>query len=66
MFESFGFETLTPRTASVVFGVGLGLIFGILAERTQFCLRRGLVGPAEERRPALGLWLAALASAIVG
>jgi uncharacterized protein len=66
MFESFGFETLTPRTASVIFGVGLGLIFGILAERTQFCLRRGLVGSAEERRPALGLWLAALASAIIG
>jgi uncharacterized membrane protein YedE/YeeE len=66
MFESFGFETLTPRLASVFLGLGIGLAFGILAEATRFCLRRGLVGPQAERKPALALWAAALATAILG
>lgn len=66
MFEEFGFETLTPRQASVIFGLGLGFVFGVLAERTGFCLRRGLVGPAEERAGALGLWMLALGVALVG
>jgi len=66
MFDSFGFETLTPRAASVIFGLVIGLLFGVLAERSRFCLRRGLVGPAEARRPALALWLTALATAILG
>lgn len=66
MFAELGFETLTPRTASVILGLGLGLAFGVLAERSRFCLRRGLVGPQDERRAALGLWLLALAVAITG
>lgn len=66
MFESFGFETLTPRLASVFLGLGIGLAFGILAEATRFCLRRGIVGPQTERKPALALWAAALATAILG
>jgi len=66
MFESLGFETLTPRTASVLLGLAVGLAFGALAEVTRFCLRRGLVGPMAERRPALGVWLTALALAVIG
>jgi uncharacterized membrane protein YedE/YeeE len=66
MFESLGFETLTPREASVFLGLAIGLLFGILAETTRFCLRRGLVGPKAERRPALALWAVALATAILG
>lgn len=66
MFESLGFETLTPRDASVILGLGIGLLFGILAEVTRFCLRRGLVGPTAERKPALALWATALATAIIG
>ena len=66
MFESFGFETLTPRGAAVILGLILGIAFGALAERTRFCLRRGLVGPQGERRAALGLWLVALAVALLG
>jgi uncharacterized protein len=66
MFESLGFETLTPREASVILGLAIGLLFGILAEVTRFCLRRGLVGPKAERRPALALWAIALATAIIG
>jgi uncharacterized protein len=66
MFESLGFETLTPREASVILGLAIGLLFGVLAEATRFCLRRGLVGPKAERRPALALWAIALATAIIG
>lgn len=66
MFESFGFETLTPRDASIILGLTIGLIFGVLAEATRFCLRRGLVGPSAERKPALALWAIALATAILG
>lgn len=66
MFETLGFETLTPRSASVILGLAIGLAFGVLAEVTRFCLRRGLVGTPAERKPALGLWLTALATAILG
>lgn len=63
MFESFGFEEITARQASVVFALGLGLCFGFLAERTAFCFRRALVGA--DRRSAMGVWLTALATAII-
>lgn len=66
MFESLGFETLTVRSAAVIFGLLLGLAFGALAEGTRFCLRRGLTGEPGERRAALGVWLMALAVAAVG
>ena len=66
MFETFGFETLTAPQAAIYFGLALGLAFGALAEVTRFCFRRGLVGPAAERRPALAVWLTALAVAILG
>ncbi len=65
MFETLGFETLTAPQAAVYFGLGLGLLFGALAQITRFCLRRALVsGP--ERRAAAGVWLTALAAAMLG
>ncbi len=64
MFESFGFETLTAPQAAICLGVVLGLAFGALAQVTRFCLRRALWDPGDERRPALGVWLAALAAAV--
>ena len=64
MFESLGFETLTPQQASVWFALGLGLLFGLLAAVTKFCFRRALVG--EDRREARGVWAMALAVAILG
>lgn len=64
MFESFGFENLTAPQAAVFFALAVGLVFGGLAERTQFCFRRGLVGA--DRRQALGVWLTALAVAVIG
>jgi uncharacterized protein len=66
MFEEFGIQTMTPRQASVALGFLLGSMFGVLAERTGFCIRRGLVGPENERAGALGLWMLALAVAVLG
>lgn len=66
MFESFGFESLTAPQATVWFGGFLGLAFGALAQRSRFCLRRGLVGDVAERRAALAVWLLALAVALAG
>jgi len=66
MFETFGFEEITARQLAIALGLALGLAFGALAEITRFCVRRGLVGPAADRRPALGVWLMALATAIIG
>ncbi|MBV2361250.1 YeeE/YedE family protein [Thalassococcus sp. CAU 1522] len=64
MFEDLGFETLTAPQAVVILGALLGVAFGVLAERTKFCFRRGLVG--EDRRQAMGVWLTALAVALLG
>lgn len=64
MFETLGFQETTAREASVLFGLGLGLAFGVLAQLSRFCFRRGLVG--EDRRAALGVWLCALAVAVIG
>ncbi len=66
MFESFGFETLTAPQAAVYFGLALGALFGALAQVTRFCLRRAVAGDTAERRPALAIWLTALAAALIG
>lgn len=64
MFETLGFEDTTPRALSVWFALGLGVLFGLLAEQTRFCFRRALVG--EDRRAAAGVWLSALSAAVLG
>ena len=61
-----GFEHITPLQASVVLGVSLGAVYGVLAQRSRFCLRRGLVGDWGECLPALGVWVMGLALAIAG
>ncbi|MFN3937098.1 MAG: YeeE/YedE thiosulfate transporter family protein [Gemmobacter sp.] len=65
MFEDLGLD-MAPQTAALWFGLALGLAFGLLAEVSRFCLRRGLVGDRTERRPALGVWLMALAVSVIG
>ncbi|MDG3041221.1 YeeE/YedE thiosulfate transporter family protein [Roseicyclus marinus] len=65
MFETLGLE-MTPQTASVWFGLIVGLAFGALAMLTRFCLRRALIGPAEDRSEARGVWALALAVAVLG
>jgi uncharacterized membrane protein YedE/YeeE len=64
MFESLGFENFTAPQVAVGLALILGAAFGLLAERTKFCFRRGLVG--DDRRQAMGVWLTALAVAILG
>lgn len=64
MFESFGFENLTAPQASVYFALLIGALFGVLAQITKFCFRRAIVG--EDRRAAAGVWLTALAVAVLG
>jgi uncharacterized membrane protein YedE/YeeE len=66
MFEQLGLEGWTPVGASLALGIALGIAYGAAAERSRFCLRRGLAGPAEERRSALGVWALALAVAVLG
>lgn len=64
MFETFGFESLTAPQASVYFALIIGALFGVLAQVTKFCLRRSVVG--EDSRAAAGVWLTALAVAVIG
>jgi uncharacterized membrane protein YedE/YeeE len=64
MFESLGFEETTAKQASVVLGLILGLAFGALAERTRFCFRRAIIGA--DRQAAMGVWVTALAVAVLG
>jgi uncharacterized protein len=64
MFEAFGFDETTAREVSVLFALALGALFGLLAERTRFCFRRSLVG--NDRKAATGVWLTALAVAVLG
>lgn len=64
MFEQLGFETLTAPQVTVFFALAIGAAFGFLAERTAFCFRRSLVG--RDRKAALGVWLTALTTAVVG
>ncbi|MDO6479500.1 YeeE/YedE family protein [Shimia thalassica] len=64
MFETFGFENLTAPQVTVFFALAVGVLFGFFAERTQFCFRRALVG--HDRRAAAGVWLLALAVAMIG
>ena len=66
MFEELGFEELTPLAASVLLGLALGCVYGALAQRSAFCLRRSFVGRWRDCLPALGAWAMALAFAIAG
>ena len=57
---------LSPRVAAVVVGAVIGVAFGALAQRTHFCLRRGIAGQPDERQSALGIWAMALAISLLG
>jgi uncharacterized membrane protein YedE/YeeE len=59
----FGLET---RTLHLVVGLVLGLVFGIAAQISRFCLRRAVAGDVDERGSAGAVWLTGLATAILG
>jgi uncharacterized membrane protein YedE/YeeE len=66
MLQSVIPDTISSTTATVLFGVLLGLGFGALAQRSHFCLRRALVGEEHVRREAMGVWGIALAVSVTG
>ncbi|MEM7256781.1 MAG: YeeE/YedE family protein [Pseudomonadota bacterium] len=67
MYEQLGFEALSARTASAIFGVIIGVAFGVLGQRSRFCLRRSLIeADPIERARARSVWFGALAVAVLG
>ncbi len=48
------------------FGLLVGVLFGIFAQTTGFCLRRAMAGTTGERWSAGGVWAIALLSALIG
>ena len=54
------------RTMHVFLGLFVGLIFGVAAQISRFCLRRAIAGAPEERKSAGAVWLTALTVAIAG
>jgi uncharacterized membrane protein YedE/YeeE len=59
----FGVEA---RTLQLLFGLGLGLVFGVAAQISRFCLRRAVAGEEGADGSAAAVWLAALATAVAG
>lgn len=57
---------LEARTLHLIAGLVLGLVFGIAAQISRFCLRRAVAGDAEERGSAAAVWVTGFATAILG
>lgn len=51
---------LEPRTLQLIAGALIGLMFGIAAQISRFCIRRAISGPQDARAPAAAVWLSAL------
>jgi uncharacterized membrane protein YedE/YeeE len=59
----WGFE---PRAYQLIAGLLLGLVFGIAAQISRFCLRRAVAGEPAERAEAGAVWATGLAAAVIG
>lgn len=57
---------LEARVLQVMFGLAIGVAFGIAAQVSRFCLRRAIAGSSDERGSAGAVWVTALATAIAG
>ncbi|MDU8942678.1 YeeE/YedE thiosulfate transporter family protein [Ovoidimarina sediminis] len=57
---------LETRTLHLIAGLLLGLVFGVAAQISRFCLRRAVAGAPEERGSAAAVWVTGLAAAILG
>lgn len=64
LFEHFDIGG-DPRLIHVLAGGVLGLVLGVAAQISRFCLRRAVVGEAEERNSAAGVWLTGLAVSVL-
>ncbi|MDJ0640342.1 MAG: YeeE/YedE thiosulfate transporter family protein [Paracoccaceae bacterium] len=58
-----GFEA---RTLHIFAGLLLGLVFGVAAQISRFCLRRAVAGDMAERNSAAAVWVTGFAAAVVG
>lgn len=65
MIETLGLEEIPLPQLLLYAGLALGVLFGALAQSTRFCLRRAIASPGAEGRAAGGVWLIALAGAIL-
>ena len=65
LLERFDFG-LDARTLQILFALALGLVFGIAAQISRFCLRRAIAAKPLERGQAAAVWMTALAAAIAG
>lgn len=59
----WGFE---PRVYHLIAGLLLGLVFGVAAQISRFCLRRAVAGDPSERAEAGAVWATGLAAAVIG
>ncbi len=65
LLETLEFEG-EVRNLHLIAGLVLGLIFGVAAQISRFCLRRAVAGDAEERGAAGAVWVTGFAAAIIG
>ena len=55
-----------PRTLHLIAGLLLGLVFGVAAQISRFCLRRAVAGDSAERGSAAAVWVSGFAAALIG
>ncbi|MGK7752511.1 MULTISPECIES: YeeE/YedE family protein [unclassified Roseovarius] len=65
LLDSLPFD-LPAQTLHLLLGALLGLVFGVAAQISRFCLRRAVAGDDGMDHSALSVWLVALAVAIGG
>lgn len=56
---------IDPRVLHIGLGLALGLLFGIAAQISRFCLRRAIDTGASDRQAAAGVWMAAFAAGVL-
>ncbi len=65
LLETLDLEMET-RALHLIAGLLLGLLFGVAAQISRFCLRRAVAGDAAERGSAGAVWVTGLAAALIG
>lgn len=64
LFELFDLP-FDVRTGHLLWGLGVGVVFGALALITRFCIRRAIAGDFSERGSAAGVWMTAFIAALI-